>query len=298
MSGNESTLERGLNQSLHRSARNRSRSRNHEGTTERPARAHSSGLGGAPIVALPEPDLRLSQDAEWFLVKRDGEWQQVRFHDYAEIYKVHGLYEKIFYRILKCDSPTVVCNALHAELKREGVSPQTLRVFDCGAGNGMVGEQLKKMGVESVVGIDILPEAREAARRDRPSVYLDYFVMDLTAIAAGERQTLSNFRLNCLTCVAALGFEDIPVAAFAQAASLIEVGGWLAFNIKDEFVRDPAKSEFARLIRVAFENGVLEQKSSFRYVHRLATDGKPLEYVTIVARKRGELFSQIPNVTV
>ncbi len=249
----------------------------------------------APMVALPEPDLRLSQDAEWFLVKQDGKWRQIRFHDYGEIYRIPGLYEKIFYRILKCNSPEVVCNALDIELKREGVHAASLRALDCGAGNGMVGERLVRMGVSKVVGIDILNEARDAALRDRPAVYKDYFVVDLTALGESERQALSVFRFNCLTCVAALGFGDIPVAAFAGAAALIADGGWMAFNIKDEFVRDPAKSEFARLIRAASDNGDLEVRSTSHYVHRLATDGKPLEYVTIIARKRGDLFKWIES---
>ena len=38
-----------------------------------------------------------------------------------------------------------------------------LRVIDLGAGNGMMGEVLKREGVARLVGADIIPEAREAA---------------------------------------------------------------------------------------------------------------------------------------
>jgi hypothetical protein len=39
--------------------------------------------------------------------------------------------------------------------------------------------------VESVVGVDIIPEAQEAADRDRPGVYEDYYVVDLTRMQPG-----------------------------------------------------------------------------------------------------------------
>ena len=40
-----------------------------------------------------------------------------------------------------------------------------LRVLDVGAGNGMVGEELDRMGAKHIVGVDIIPEAAEAAQR-------------------------------------------------------------------------------------------------------------------------------------
>ena len=61
-----------------------------------------------------------------------------------------------------------------------------LRVLDVGAGNGMVGEELDRMGARHIVGVDIIPEAKEAAERDRPGVYDDYFVVDLTDVPAGD----------------------------------------------------------------------------------------------------------------
>lgn len=247
-----------------------------------------------PLVALPEPDLQLSQDSEWCLVKRDGEWRQIRFHDYHQVFQIPGLYEKIFYRILKCDSPAEIRQQLQEALSNTGESPASLRALDLGAGNGMVGEQLARIGVESIVGIDIIPEARTAALRDRPAVYDDYFVLDFTNLGEAEKSTLKRFGFNCMTCVAALGFGDIPALAFTQAVELVNRDGWLAFNIKDEFLRDSSKSEFAKLINEASAAGAIEIISRRSYVHRLATDGQPLEYIAIIARKRRDLFDFLP----
>lgn len=248
-----------------------------------------------PLIALPEPDLQLSQDSEWCLVKRDGEWRQIRFHDYHEVYQIPGLYEKIFYRILKCDSPSEIRQQLQAAMSAAGDTPASLRALDLGAGNGMVGEQLTRIGVETIVGIDIIPEARTAALRDRPTVYDDYFVLDFTNLSEAEKSTLKGFHFNCMTCVAALGFGDIPALAFTQAVELVNNDGWLAFNIKDEFLRDSSKSEFAKLIDDAAEAGAIEIKSRRSYVHRLATDGQPLEYIAIIAQKRRDLFEFLPG---
>ena len=53
-------------------------------------------------------------------------------------------------------------------------------LFRSGAGNGMMGEELKKHGVSRLIGVDIIPEAYEATVRDRPGLYDAYYVEDLT----------------------------------------------------------------------------------------------------------------------
>jgi SAM-dependent methyltransferase len=133
-----------------------------------------------PRIALPDPSESYGQDAEWCLVEAEDGWSEVRFHDYDRIYRIPGLYERLFYDILRCCSPRVVCGMLRAELDRAGVDPSTLRVLDLGAGNGIVGAELRSAGVSRIVGVDIIPEAREAALRDRPDVYEDYHVVDMT----------------------------------------------------------------------------------------------------------------------
>jgi SAM-dependent methyltransferase len=230
----------------------------------------------------------VDQDEEWCEVLLDGHWRRIRFHDYHEVYAIPGLYEQIFYNELSCDSPRTVCSLLERQLDVAGADPADLRVLDVGAGNGMVGAELQKLGAGAVVGVDIIEEAEMAAERDRPGVYDAYYTVDLTAMPASVCRDLDDRRLNTLVTVAALGFGDIPPQAFAEAFNLISDEGWVAFNIKDRFLEE-RESAFARLIRRMLEEGVLSQRDETRYCHRLSVHGDPLHYIAIVAEKHGEL---------
>ncbi len=242
----------------------------------------------------PESREGLDQDSEWCTVTRDGETRRIRFHDYHEIYEIPGLYEHLFYDRLECNSPVVVRGLLEQELRRDGFDPEKLSVLDLGAGNGMVGEQLAEMGAGTIVGVDLIEEAAAATERDRPGVYDDYVVADLTALPAEARATLESYDFNALVTVAALGFGDIPPRAFAEAYNLVAPGGWVVFNIKEHFLDGGAdQSGFSRLIARMVETGVAEQLAEKSYRHRLSTSGKPLNYVAIVARKNDHISEEL-----
>lgn len=240
-------------------------------------------------IEFPEDPGRLDQDAEYCSVLVDGEWRDFRFHEYERIFSIPGLYEQLFHDLLDCRSPDVVGKLLKEELQRAHVAASSLRVLDVGAGNGLVGEQLRTVGVGYLAGIDILPAAREAALRDRPRVYDAYHVADLTALSEKDQHELREARFNTLTCVAALGYGDIPPGAFRTAYNLVAEGGWIAFTIKDRFLSETDTSGFARLIRHSEEAGVLEIRSSERYRHRLDVAGNPLYYVALVGTKRADI---------
>ena len=235
------------------------------------------------------PDASLDQDEEWCELLVDGRRRRIRFHDYDEIYSIPGLYERLFFELLECDSPRAVTALLGRALRERGRDTSTLRVLEVGAGNGMVGEELDELGVSTIVGVDIIEQAATAAERDRPGIYDDYLVLDLTAIPAGTHDELRARSFNCLVTVAALGFGDIPTEAFTSAYNLVEGGGLVAFNIKEDFLTDDDGSGFARLIKRALGDGSLELLAERRYRHRLSIAGEPLHYVAIVAEKRADL---------
>ena len=93
-----------------------------------------------------------------------------------------------------------------------------------------------------------------------------------------------------MTTVAALGFGDIPTAAFTTAFNLIDAPGWLAFNIKEDFLH-PTDDDtgFCHLIRALSRDKLIRIESYRRYQHRLAADGTPLHYVAMVASKQGHI---------
>ncbi|HEX8053153.1 MAG TPA: class I SAM-dependent methyltransferase [Thermoleophilaceae bacterium] len=241
-------------------------------------------------VRLPKAgETSFDQDQEWCEILIDGEPRRIRFHDYDEIYSIPGLYEHLFYELLECDSPRAVTALLGQELRDRGREAGDLRVLEVGAGNGMVAAELVELGVRSIVGVDIIEEAAMAAERDRPGIYDDYKILDLTAIPADTGRELQGHGFNCMVTVAALGFGDIPPDAFANAYNFVEPGGLVAFNIKEDFLADADGSGFSKLIQAGLRDGALEIRAEERYRHRLSIAGEPLHYVAIIGEKRSDL---------
>ncbi|QDU70416.1 class I SAM-dependent methyltransferase [Mucisphaera calidilacus] len=241
-------------------------------------------------ICLPTENGLMGQDEEWCELTVDGETQVIRFHDYNKIFMHPGLYESLFYRMLKCCSPKQVVRLLETVFEQdEQADLSGLRILDLGAGNGMVGEQLIDAGADAVIGLDIIPEAKKAAERDRPWVYDDYLIADLTDLDEEQEKTIREAKLNCLTTVAALGFGDVPAAAFLKSLDLIETPGWVVFNIKENFLAPSDDSGFAALIQELSEAKVLRVDAWLRYQHRLSTSGEPLYYLAMIAHKINEL---------
>ncbi len=235
------------------------------------------------------PEARLTQDQEWCEVQLDGQWKRIRLHDYHELYNVPGLYESVFYRALKCNSPVRVVSLMQEVMSEQGIRAEDLRVLDVGAGNGMVGYTLHEADVRSVVGVDIIEEAKTATERDNPWCYEEYHVCDLTQMPVAAEQRIRDLHLNALTCVAALGFGDIPAPAFLKAVDLLDEPAVLAFNIKEAFVQEKDTSGFAELIRDLARDDVIRIEAYRRYRHRYSLANEPLHYIAMVATKQKEI---------
>jgi SAM-dependent methyltransferase len=176
-----------------------------------------------------------------------------------------------------------------AVLKDWPTNPEDLRVLDLGAGNGIVAEHLRRIGVSEMVGLDLLLEAEKAAERDRPDLYEDYVVADLCELEAPEEKRLRARSFNCLVTVAALGFGDIPPEAFATAFNFVEDDGWIVLTIKEDFLCSEDDSGFARMLRLMINEGILDLQAHQRYCHRISLAGEKLFYIAIVARKLHDL---------
>lgn len=235
---------------------------------------------------------KFEQDEVYFyLVDRDGEKKKIRFHDYDKIYEIQGLYEQVFYDRLKCSSPVKVTEILKSAIDQSKENFSELRVLDLGAGNGLMGEALKKYGVSRMIGVDIIPEAKMATERDRPHLYDAYYVADFCNLTDDQKEELNSWSLNCLTTVAALGFGDIPPRAFMEALNIIQPEGWVGFNIKETFLNESDKSGFSQMIRELIFSKYLDIYHIERYRHRLSMEGEQLYYFAIAARKN----ANIPN---
>lgn len=251
------------------------------------------GLDSDPVFRLPDVSHDVDQDEEFCEVWEEGRWRRIRFHDYDDIFATPGLYEKLFDQALRCESPRRVVGLLRDVLIEDDARPTELRVLDFGAGNGMVGEELRRTGVQTLVGADIIREARDAAERDRPNLYDRYVVEDFTSLSEQTEKSLAQLRLNCLTTVAALGFGDIPPDAFATAYNLIEKDGWIAFNVREDFLGTRDYTGFAKLIDEMNKQSVMRAYAYRRYQHRLTMTGDPIYYIAIVARKNRDIDADL-----
>ncbi len=242
-------------------------------------------------IQFPQTEAhQLAQDEVYFyLLHAEGEKTKIRFHDYDRIYRQPGLYEQVFYDRLKCNSPVKVAEILKSAVDQTMEPFTGLRVLDLGAGNGLMGEALKDYGVSRLLGVDIIPEARVAAERDRPHLYDAYYVTDFCRLGEDEREEFTSWGLNCLTTVAALGFGDIPPKAFMEAFNLIHPQGWVAFNIKESFLDERDTSGFSTMIRELIFSRYLDIYHLERYRHRLSVEGEPLYYYAIAARKSSDI---------
>jgi len=242
-------------------------------------------------IQFPATDIaELAQDEVYFYLL-DGQGEKTKFllHEYDRIYQIPGLYEQVVYDRLKCQSPSTVTEVLRYALSQSDQRLNGLRVLDLGAGNGMVGEELKKHGVARLIGVDIIPEARDATERDRPGVYDAYYVMDFCSLTGEEREELTAWSPECLISVAALGFGDIPAEAFLEAFNLISKNGWVAFNIKETFLDRSDKSGFSTLVRELIFSKYLDLYHLQRYRHRFSLEGEPLYYFALGGKKTGDV---------
>jgi hypothetical protein len=230
-----------------------------------------------------------AQDEEYCIIEQDGQERRIRLHDYHEIYAIPGLYEELFCERLKYRSPEVVTRLLIERVNKSRHSVSGLSVFDMGAGNGVAGEILRNKGANLIVGIDLVPEAAEAVQRDRPGVYDDYYIEDLENLSSDTRKKLEAKCFSCLITVGALGFGDIPPRAFAEGYNLIVDGGWIAFNIKEDFLEQTDSTGFSQIVNDMASRDILNIKVKHRYGHRLSVDGKPLYYVAIIGEKKAQI---------
>jgi SAM-dependent methyltransferase len=241
-------------------------------------------------IQFPSRDVReLRQDEVYFYLWSGDVKEKIRLHDYNRIYEVPGLYEQVVYERLKCQSPSTVSDVLQSSVSQSDQRLSELRVLDLGAGNGMVGEELKKQGVSRLVGVDIIPEAQVATERDRPGVYDAFYVMDFCGLTDDERAELNAWSPDCLVSVAALGFGDVPAKAFLEAFNIIGEEGWIAFNIKETFFDRRIDWGFSQLIRELIFSEYLDLYQLRRYRHRLSIEGEPLYYFALGGRKRADV---------
>jgi hypothetical protein len=232
-------------------------------------------------VELERGEGRAQTEEAFTVFYDDGREEHMRLHEYARVYAVPGLYDEVVYDQLRCTSTRTLATML---IDAAG-APAKLRVFDLGAGNGVAGEELARAGATVALGSDNIPEARDAALRDRPGVYEEYLVGELgdlpePAALVGDRD------LNAMVCAGALGMGHIPATAFGAIWDAFPSGALFSASVHEDLA-DPGTSDFGDwLAEVTAEGGTTELVARERIFHRETMAGDPIHYVAVVARKR------------
>jgi hypothetical protein len=215
----------------------------------------------------------------------DGTVAELRLHDYVRLYSLPGLYEQIVHERLGCRSPDEIASMLASAIDRLGSDRARVRVLDVAAGNGISGEALAAHGLKPVLGTDIVPEARDAALRDRPGVYQTYLTLDLLALSAEEQREIAALQLNALACVAPVGdgLQQLPPAALVAMTRLLAPDAVIAYmhdltlGVPDAVTAELWEGQLGPGTRAE----LLERR---RYVHRYTVNGEPFEMDGVVWR--------------
>jgi hypothetical protein len=215
----------------------------------------------------------------------DGQAETMRLHEYDRVYAVPGLYEEVVQHRLECASPAKVAEMVVAAAAEEGAAADELRVFEIGAGNGVVAEELSRLGVGTLVGLDNAEGARAAAERDRPGLFDEYLVGDL-ADHPRVGEVIEERGLNCLIAVAALGLGHITAESFDAAWRRFPAGSWLGATVPEQLI-EPGSSDFGDYLRDETEAGRLRVVARERFQHRLLMDGSAVFYIAVIGRRGG-----------
>ena len=202
---------------------------------------------------------------------------------------------QLFHGKLHCQSPKELVSFIvkHVKLNTSYPDEKPLRILDMGAGNGVVASEIKEqLGAQigELVGTDILPEAREAAMRDRPGIYDQYIVADL--LDEKQQQWLGKSQFDVVVTCAALGpgWGDMPVQILLGILKLVHVGGLIGITLNERWLEKEDLSPWGHFI--AMLNGrsnedwkQLRELGRKRYKHRLDVRGKWIWYICLVFEK-------------
>ncbi len=213
----------------------------------------------------------------------DGRKESLRIHDYDRVYAVPGLYEEIVQHRLDCRAPAEVASLLAEGADRVGWARGDVRVLDVGAGNGVSGEAQAALGLNPVVGVDILPEARLAALRDRPGLYDLYLSTDLRELDTDAVREVRRLAPNALACVGAMGSGHLPAGALAAALELLTDEALFAYAVDPE-LKEPSADALRDLLAGMERAGQLEEVERRRYRHRMTVDGRERWWDAVLAR--------------
>ena len=115
-----------------------------------------------------------------------------------------------------------------AETLAKYVTDRAARLLDAGAGTGMVGEELARLGFTHVTALDMSPGMLTVA--NRKSVYVDLVVGKL-----GEPLSFETGRFAGTTCIGTLTFGHAPPESLDELVRVTKPGGAVVFSMRTDY---------------------------------------------------------------
>jgi len=105
--------------------------------------------------------------------------------------------------------------------------PREARILDAGAGTGMVGEVLTKLGYANLVAMDLSQGMLEVARQK--NVY-----QELHQMVMGEVMDYASNSFDAIVCVGTLGYAHAPASSLDELVRITRPGGYIVYTLRPD----------------------------------------------------------------
>ena len=115
-----------------------------------------------------------------------------------------------------------------AETLARYAADKEVKVLDAGAGTGMVGEELARLGFRHITALDLSPGMLKTA--NKKSVYEKLVVGEL-----GKPLDFETGRFGGTTCIGTLTFGHAPPESLDELVRVTEAGGTVVFSMRTDY---------------------------------------------------------------
>ena len=144
-----------------------------------------------------------------------------------------------------------------AELLATYVADKGARVLDAGAGTGMVGEELDRLGFQRITALDMSPGMLATA--EAKSVYKELVVGEL-----GKPLPFETGGFAGVTCIGVLTFGHAPPEALDELVRVTKAGGTVVFSMRTDYYTEGGFDARQAALEAAGKWRVLERGAPFQ----------------------------------
>ena len=131
--------------------------------------------------------------------------------------------------------------------------PKTARVLDAGAGTGLMGEVLAKLGYNDLFAIDLSDGMLEEARNKK--VY-----KELERMVLGEALDFNDNTFDAVVSVGTFTMAHAPASSFDELIRITNPGGYIIFTLSTEAYEKSGFKEIFAILESA-NKWILKEKS-------------------------------------